>query len=134
MKQVNWNGKDVLLVEVPSGVEIKKSKNGSLLYSFDKGRKWYAYGWYKFGSPEDILSEFDFAFASPLSPTEEEASNLVEDVSDEVMTGVERINDTFYRNYIDSNFAHDNSIESLHSRIRSEGFEQPERVVVLIKK
>lgn len=71
---------------------------------------------------------WSFVFASPLSPTEEEASEWVDN----------RHPHYGYRDYEESEFdingwLRSTSILSLQSRIRSEGFADPSRVIVLVK-
>ena len=145
IKQTNWNGKDVLLVEVPD--KCKTVKMGATCPACN------SVGMYNCAHPEECgghhpaikcysednlfinsisitIGNWQFAFASPLSPTEEEAREWV---------GWHRIDgNVVYRDYEnddidDYSFDCNTPIESLHSRIRSEGFEQPGRVVILTK-
>ena len=119
MKQVNLNGKEVLLVELPEGaVNPTIIQSHSYFYS---PRIEHSIGGIDLPTDDD----WHFAFASPLSPTEDEASFFV---------SIERGFTTWYFDYITTCYASPSAIESLHSRIRSEGFEQPERVVLLTKK
>lgn len=147
MKQTNWNGKDVLLVEVPD--KCKTVKMGATCPACN------SVGMYNCAHPEECgghhpaikcysednlfinsisitIGNWQFAFASPLSPTEEEAGKWVD----------QPFNGKYYE-YLKQGmirgaaFSQSNCLltatESLHSRIRSEGFEQPGRVVILTK-
>ena len=122
MKQTNWDGKEMLLVEVPEGaycIDVKRSYGKWMLEYFFDGDDFAC----------NVLPGYwQFAFASPLSPTEQEAGEWV---------------DSFpyldiYKDYtaLENGYEYnlDNAIESLHSRIKSEGFTHPERVVLLTKK
>lgn len=119
-KQTNWNGKEVLLVEVPEDC-IKPVIIGRRDVDNLADEEWM---------PFETLPEGDwqFAFASPLSPTEEEAREWVGFME---LAGLIGYLDYSYEN--DYRFPLMSPIESLHSRIRSEGFEHTERVVILIK-
>lgn len=86
--------------------------------------------------------DWQFAFASPLSPTEIEAEEWVQkesriEVVDYNAGGGGRITITSCKDYeaLENGYEYDlDAIESLHSRIKSEGFPHPERVVLLTKK
>ena len=123
MKQLNWNGKDVLLVEVPEGGK-------GVLIEPNNGRLWIRTFDITGGTINVKLlkhGNWQLAFASPLSPTEEEAREFV----GRTYHGLE----TLYINYMTNQrwYILKDVIKSLKSRIRSEGFEQPERVVILTK-
>ena len=76
--------------------------------------------------------DWQFAFASPLSPTEEEAAKYVGWAPTDPKLYREYKKDDADSDYYDFTFRTAN--ESLHSRIKSEGFPHPERVVLLTKK
>ncbi len=141
MKQTNWDGKEVLLVEVPEGVN-SLSVNGCYIelqflpeVEADPLANYYL---------ENKLppGDWQFAFASPLYPTEIEAGEWVEkesriEVVDHDAGGGGRITITSCKDYeaLENGYEYDlDTIESLHSRIKSEGFPHPERVVLLTKK
>lgn len=125
MRQTNWDGKEVLLVEVPERGE-NLTINGTdfgyqlLNHSIENGAYWNE------GLPP---GDWQFAFASPLSPTEEEAGEWVASIFYYLV---------LYRNYMAIEDGQEyelyNAIDCLHSRIKSEGFPHPERVVLLTKK
>lgn len=130
MKQTTWDGKDVLLVEVPEGALELCVLNNPVGFDCPILEFWVGAIGVHEKEIELPKGNWQFAFASPLSPTEEEAREWV---------GWHRIDgNVVYRDYEnddidDYSFDCNTPIESLHSRIRSEGFEQPGRVVILTK-
>lgn len=120
MKQTNWDGREVLLVEVPENTTDFIIDDGDLCFIV------YDLAYDSIKLPE---CNWQPAFADPLSPTEEEAGEWVDGY--ELWAA-----DKVYNNY---DFENDGvayfttRVESLHSRIRSEGFD-PNRTVLLIKK
>lgn len=126
MKQTNWDGKEVLLVEVPEGAVKLVLTQDSLRWKLDPSKFWW-----------DLkiipASNWQFAFASPLSPTEEEAGEWVEATERPDFDNNCKMVVAGHPDYNGSGL-YDTTIESLHSRIKSEGFPHPERVVLLTKK
>jgi len=120
-------------VEVPEGFWCYHiNKRGDIeAYPEDGGGGTKSIAWlfYKFNMPE---GDWQFAFASPLSPTEEEAAKYVGWAPTDPKLYREYKKDDADSDYYDFTFRTAN--ESLHSRIKSEGFPHPERVVLLTKK
>lgn len=132
MKQCNW-GRDVLLVEVPDDATV-------VIPSWGKRHR-IQYQYWTGESMRGKIKRFNiflppgnwqFAFPEPLNPTEQEAAEWVE----------RQRGSGYFREYSMSgsslnlygDYYLSTALESLHSRIRSEGFIHPERVVQLIKK
>ena len=128
MKQTTWNGKEVLLVELPEGaVNPTIIQSHSYFYS---PRIEHSIGGIDLPTDDD----WHFAFASPLSPTEEEAGEWVEKfmIAPHGVDGWPPVK--AYKTYGAICQPVANPVTSLYSRIRSEGFQYPERVVLLTKK
>ena len=127
MKQTTWNGKEVLLVELPEGaycIDVKRIYGKWKLQYFFNGDNFNCIV---------LPGKWQFAFADPLSPTEEEAGEWVEKfmIAPHGVDGWPPVK--AYKTYGAICQPVANPVTSLYSRIRSEGFQYPERVVVLRK-
>jgi len=122
MKQLTINGNRILLVEVPEGAVVF-ILHGVLRWDFG----------IVFGGTELLpsTSEWQFLFASPLNPTEEEAAGVVEQVSgwSSVIYYNYMADGRDYRDIVEAAF--DNPIYSWNSFVTSHGF-TPGRVVGMI--
>lgn len=128
MKQTNWDGKEVLLAQVAGVVKSLTINDTDFGYQLlnhviENGADW---------NERLPPGYWQFAFASPLSPTEEEAAKYVGWAPTDPKLYREYKKDDADSDYYDFTFRTAN--ESLHSRIKSEGFPHPERVVLLTKK
>lgn len=123
-KQLTHNGREVLLCEVPEGAEcfefVPTPDFGNYLdFSFSDGAA---------GNRQLPPGSWKLAFSSPLAPTESEAAEWVED----------RHPHYGYRDYGESRFDLNGwlkrtALTSYQSWLRSLGFENPERVIPLVK-
>lgn len=138
IRQTNWDGRDVLLVEVQNP-NFQLYGNGT-----HNTPHWIRYvemtaiGKFKNVDIHLPKGNWSFAFANPLHPTEAEAREWVfesnirrfKDYTHADKDGLDEVG--LFNALLE--MSKKTAIESLHSRIRSEGFQHPERVVMLIKK
>ena len=139
MKQVNWDGKELLLVEVPEGFWAFHINNRGDIEAYPEdgggGTKPIAWHFYKHDMPD---GDWQFAFADPIHPAEQEAEKWVfqskiRKFKDYTHVDKEGLDEFGLFNAL-LEMSKKTATDSLHSRIRSEGFQHPERVVVLSKK